>query len=205
MTDGKYYNHDAIWRKRVEQNHAVWGRHSLRVYAEVLALVARFRPRASTLLDVGCGAGAFGSLAAAKGLVYTGVDDSQVGIDLGLQAHQGVRLQCVDMAKPLDSDLGLFDVVTAINSLHCLIDPQDRQTFLNNMVACASADGIVIVTTMCGPVSLEKEPVPARAYLSPVTIKSELHQVGLNTLLFELFEPASEHAKIPNLTLVARR
>jgi hypothetical protein len=86
-----------------------------------------------------------------------------------------------------------------------LIEPQHRQTFLEQMVNCTNPEGIVIVTTMCGPASLEREPVPARAYLSPVTIISEVQRAGLNTLLFELFEPATEHAKIPNLTLVARR
>ncbi len=87
MDDGNrrkaaYYNHDKIWQKRSQDHHPVWGAHSKRLYYQALNLFESLGLLKGTLVDFGCGAGAFGTLCQERGFRYVGLDESQTAIDL---------------------------------------------------------------------------------------------------------------------------
>jgi SAM-dependent methyltransferase len=76
----------------------------------------------ATLLDVGCGAGQAISEAAAKGAIVSGLDASATLLDVAARRTPAADLRQGDI-EALPFDDGVFDVVTAFNSIQYAVDP----------------------------------------------------------------------------------
>ena len=111
-----------------------------KLYGVIAAEVMRRRDNhGATLLDAGCGVGAFlDRLKIAGGLVAIGVDWSETAVDLC-----GMRriLAHVDNADTLGTIDGRFDFITAIDLLDCVDDP----TAVVSSLASHLADGGALI------------------------------------------------------------
>lgn len=104
-------------------------------YAEWLAFVRQemkqFGPVGNKLLDVACGTGEFGILAAKSGLDVTGIDLSEEMLAMAAEKADkaGIRLPLVQQDMSNLAGLPSFDVVTLIcDSLNYLETPEAVQT-----------------------------------------------------------------------------
>jgi len=204
-TTRPYYDHDESWENRAQTGHPVWGGQSFRVYAQLTALLVQHQPPPARIVDIGCGAGAFGRTLQAAGYNYVGVDESPVAIELGHRSFPELDLRRHDGAKAsLKLDGSPFDVVTAVNVLHCLVEPNDRAHFLANLRAQVGLGGRLCLTTMCAPAlpgaRLSKHP---RLYLPVAEIRAELAHAGWKHILAEEHQDATAAAKIANWLVVA--
>ena len=218
MSQKPYYNHDATWLDRTAHRSPVWGHYSAVLYEHVLQILTEeARGRAPTkheslkLLDAGCGAGKFSEFTLAAGYQYVGIDESSVAIALGKSHWPSLDLRCIDLAQPmqpasLSADLlDRFDVVTSLNVLHCLTEQRHRIQYLKNLKACAKSDGVLLLTTMCGPITGAFRPSrEPRIYLDRQTIVNELAASGWPHVIWENALPADDLNPIPNLELMAR-
>jgi 2-polyprenyl-3-methyl-5-hydroxy-6-metoxy-1,4-benzoquinol methylase len=206
-----YYDHDATWKKRRELGTPVWGSYSYKMYREVLDAILEFHNDSEiSVLDVGCGAGAFGEFlrstketTALKDVNFSflGIDSSKEAIELGKECFTSLDLECIDFATgpcPVDFHRK-FSVVTAINVLHCLVKTEHRLQMLRNLQTCLKPNGFAIVTGMIKPV-LEgyRETINARYYADRDELIAEFQEVGLNKVIFERTQLASGRAKISN-------
>jgi 2-polyprenyl-3-methyl-5-hydroxy-6-metoxy-1,4-benzoquinol methylase len=159
------------------------------------------------LLDVGCGAGAFGERVESLGIKYTGVDASEAAINLGRKHFPGLNLAIVDFAKsPLVPQVAdaKFEIVTCINVLHCLTMDADRANLLHNLRQVTMNKGYLILTTMIGPVPLEHQDRRSpRAYRGEDEILVEFAESGWRRLDYEL-EPPRREFLAGNLTFVGQ-
>lgn len=82
-----------------------------------------------TVLDFGCGDGAYASLMAEEGLQITGIDLSEKAIQKAnaRQCHGGTFIRADHMPDTLPS--GFFDMALMLNSLHCLTSSQRSALF----------------------------------------------------------------------------
>jgi 2-polyprenyl-3-methyl-5-hydroxy-6-metoxy-1,4-benzoquinol methylase len=207
-TEKPYYDHDFLWEKRKALRHPVWGSNSHRVYLEVIDLLAAQELPVKSILDVGCGAGAFGPVAAAHGYDYVGVDASAVAIELGRSSFPDTKLFVADFVHPdfVNSRSQSYSIVTCINVLHCLVGDEERIQLLANLLKVAANDARLVLTTMVGPVSedvVEKR-LP-RAYKMVADIVAEVDASGWKELEVVRHSLANERAKIGNITLLARK
>ncbi len=201
----KYYNHDSVWQKRAQLNNPFYGSYSSHLYGKLIRQIQSLHPRSLVglkLLDVGCGAGMFGLKVVEYGMDYTGVDESSVAIEIGLKHNPGIKLKVLDFA--LDhilspNELNAYDMVTCINTLHCLIEKDERVMMLTNIRKALKSEGLFLITTMCGPFT----PVtdfgkPPRHYGLVSDIRGELHQAGFKEILWQNIQTATPQAPIPN-------
>jgi SAM-dependent methyltransferase len=201
-----YYNHDEIWNHRKSQGLSVWGRFSDRVYEKVYDAMKPFIPTDGKILDVGCGAGRFGETLIDRGYDYLGVDESPAAIDLGRATRVQVPLKVVDFARPLPVGFETYDAVTAINSLHCLIEGEHRRQFWQNAKATGGPDGVIVVSTMCGPLPLKHKAFKApRVFKTPEEILLEAASVGIEKVLHREDLPSNFYNPIPNILLILKR
>jgi ubiquinone/menaquinone biosynthesis C-methylase UbiE len=100
-----------------------------------------------SLLDAGCGAGLFASLAAASGADVCGLDVAR-----GLIEHARRRVPeavfVLGELEQLPFQDQAFEVVTAFNSLIYASDPR---VALAELVRVTAPDGLVVLTFGCGP------------------------------------------------------
>lgn len=204
-----YYDHDPIWQTRAASKKPVWGSNSFRIYNKVINLLKPLVGEHEFVLDVGCGAGAFGTVVIEHGWDYFGVDASLSAIELGKSAYPDLKLDCQDFVTAslpfaLQDDEG-FSIVTSINALHCLTETADRNQFLKNIRRSLRQGGVFALTTMAGPVSedLRSTKIP-RAYAAPESIRAELMEAGFRKFIHFTTEPASDFSPIPNLVALVK-
>jgi SAM-dependent methyltransferase len=109
------------------------------------------------LLDVGCGAGGFLQLAAARGADVSGMDATPELLAIARRRNPGVRLDQGDL-ESLPHEDASFDVVTGFNSFQYAADPTQG---LREARRVAKSGGRVVVATWGRPEDCE-----AAAYLS---------------------------------------
>lgn len=203
MKDKPYYNHDQIWEQRHAQGVSVWGRFSDRVYQKIYTYMEPFIPSQGRVLDVGCGAGRFGEFLEERGYDYTGVDESKVAIQLGNKARPQIALKVVDFAQPLPESFPVYDILTAINSLHCLVEEEHRDVFWQNVGRATVPGGVIVLSTMCGPLPKDfKASKAPRIYLSPDELTQEAKKAGIGQLSHREDIPANYFNPIPNVQLI---
>ncbi|MBP9707448.1 MAG: class I SAM-dependent methyltransferase [Oligoflexales bacterium] len=206
-----YYDHDATWKKRRELGTPIWGSYSYKMYREVLDAILEFhKEHELSVLDIGCGAGAFGEFLRStkettalsdQEFSFLGIDSSNEAIELGKERFNSLNLECIDFASgpcPVDFHRR-FSVVTAINVLHCLVKAEHRLQMLKNLQACLKPGGLSIVTGMIKPVLDDyRETINARYYADRDELIAEYKEVGLGKIVFERTQLASGRAKISN-------
>ena len=201
------YNHDDTWTLRKETNDPVWGRYSGILYRRIMSLIETHGNAAHSVLDIGCGAGKFGCDVLAANYHYTGVDESAVAIQLG-KAHWPNRdLHHRDFAvgRADDGMAAAFGVVVSLNVLHCLSEPEHRHTLLANAKRCSVEGGLLVLTTMVGPLQRpHRAGRNPRVYFTPDFIIEELRQSGWNHILHYDLQEASDLNPVANLEVVCR-
>lgn len=92
-------------------------------YARAMDII----PSTGTLLDVGCGAGHFLTLAQQKGLAAVGLELNESAVARARSVGLNVRLETIEDAASRES--GGFDVITAFQVLEHVAKPRDFLTF----------------------------------------------------------------------------
>jgi 2-polyprenyl-3-methyl-5-hydroxy-6-metoxy-1,4-benzoquinol methylase len=205
MTPRPYYDHDPIWRDRARHGTPLWGAYSPSVYGTLLKLLQTHRPAPARVLDAGCGAGAFGRVLAGAGYAYTGVDESAEATRLGREHFPELTLARCDLALPGACVAGgPFDVVTAVNVLHCLVEDDERHRFLTALKIHAAAGGLLLLTTMCAPALPEHRPSKTpRRYAALADLRAALAAAGWAHILHEDHQEATPARPIANWTVAA--
>jgi SAM-dependent methyltransferase len=122
----------------------------------------------SDLLDVGCGAGLLGAMAAERGACVTGIDAAPQMVEIAAEETPGADFRVGDMeALPYDDDS--FDVITGINSFQFVANPVRAAKEAKRVVRCG---GQVVMATWGKPEQCETARVlaalrPADAPPSP--------------------------------------
>ncbi|MFH5805521.1 class I SAM-dependent methyltransferase [Alienimonas sp. DA493] len=106
-------------------------------------------PWGASVLDAGCGNGAFAGTLAAAGRDVVGVDLSESGIAAARQAHPGTRFEVASVTDDLVGRLGRrFDVVTSLEVVEHLYDPRAYAAALFDVLR--PGGGVVLTTPYHG-------------------------------------------------------
>lgn len=100
---------------------------------------------ASSVLDLGCGNGAFTALLADSGYVALGVDHSLSGIEIARDKYHNLDFRQHDVTTPLADDyIARFDAVIAVEVIEHLLLPRK---LMENAIRALKPGGLLIVTT----------------------------------------------------------
>lgn len=94
----------------------------------ILPVVAEWLDQSdrTTILDIGCGNGAFTNALASGGRELLGIDASWSGIEIARRSNQQVRFIQAEIDEALPQDLqGYFDAVVSIEVIEHLLRPRD--------------------------------------------------------------------------------
>lgn len=98
-----------------------------------------------TLLDIGCGNGAFTAALARRGAQVVGIDVSPTGIALARQEHPGIEWDVMSAYDDLQSRFGReFDLVVSLEVIEHLFDPR---LFLNRVFRAVKPGGRFVLST----------------------------------------------------------
>ncbi len=144
------------WIELTENNpgHSAWYIERFRAMAAAgddLAGEARFVdamvPRATRILDAGCGPGRVGGQLAQIGHEVVGVDIDPILIEEARRQHPGSTWVAADLAEFDLGALGIaepFDVVICAGNVLTFLDPDTRRPVLANMAKHLHADGRIV-------------------------------------------------------------
>ena len=199
---GKYYNHDAHWKKQAAVGSTHFGSMSGHMYEKVFQLTQKFFPETKTILDLGCGAGGVGRQFGAL-FDYIGVEESPVAVQLANEKLPDLDIRQGDITHLLEIDK-TFDLIVSVNVIHCLVERNDRIGFWKNCGLLLKKGGGLILTTMCAPIEYEKSSPTPRVFLSYEQIVEEAALYGLWQVVTKEIELHSSHNPVSNLTLCKR-
>lgn len=98
-----------------------------------------------TVLDIGCGNGAFTATLAGRGAQVAGIDVSSTGIALARQEHPGVEWGVMSAYDDLRSHFGReFDLVVSLEVIEHLFDPR---RFLARAFQAVKPGGRLVLST----------------------------------------------------------
>ena len=101
--------------------------------------------RCKSVLDLGCGNGAFTGLLAAEGFDVTGVDHSLSGVDIAQQQYADLTFFQHDITNLLDTAyLGRFDAVVSVEVIEHLLLPRK---LMMNAIGALKPGGLFVLTT----------------------------------------------------------
>jgi 2-polyprenyl-6-hydroxyphenyl methylase/3-demethylubiquinone-9 3-methyltransferase len=108
-------------------------------------VLARLRgARAQSVLDLGCGNGAFGALLAREGYEVTGLDPSASGIEIA-RARGGGSFMQYDLNEPLPArHAGRYDAVVALEVIEHLLLPR---RLMERALAALRPGGLLVLST----------------------------------------------------------
>src|SRR5207245_10877372 len=102
-----------------------------------------------TLLDAGCGDGFWTSVFAGEGLVCSGFDISEGGIEVARERYLGIEFLVADAEKPLPLDGKRFDIVFCRALSHlCRRELLTKATFrvMENLVENLAPEGVFLIS-----------------------------------------------------------
>ena len=153
-----YPGHDELYRERREGGRSGWAtpeQHRVSVAELEQCLASSFFPPRGRILELGSGAGEVSVWLAGRGFDVCGVELSPTAVEWAREraagAGVGVRFEVGDVLA-LAPDLRDFDVALDGHCFHCIIGP-DRARFLAGARTALRPGGLLVVRTMCGPVT----------------------------------------------------
>jgi SAM-dependent methyltransferase len=111
-------------------------------------MVDALLPRASRVLDAGCGPGRVGAELVARGHTVVGVDVDPVLIEAARQDHPGADWRVGDLAEldlPAEGVVEPFDLVVCAGNVVTFLAPATEVVVLERMRAHLRADGRAVV------------------------------------------------------------
>jgi len=138
---------DWYWSAQSEYEH--WHaepRYDYRYILSPVQQMLRNLPATSTVVDAGCGNGAFLSLFQDRGWKLYGVDISRSGIEAATAAFPFADFRCMDIATQAASHpaAGQADVVLAIEVIEHVFLPR---TFIQGCFELLRPGGVLIIST----------------------------------------------------------
>lgn len=156
----KYYDHEARYRQIAERGGCGWddSRPDLQFnsYVHLKAFLEsvhcpKGRP-GSAVLDLGCGGGQAGFLTSHLGHSLTGVDYSATAIELARENSKRLNLAaqfiCGDCLTLNALGEKSFDLALDNHVLHCLVEQEDRASFLTSTQRVLKPGGVLFSATM---------------------------------------------------------
>jgi predicted TPR repeat methyltransferase len=116
-------------------------------------MVDAMLPRASRVLDAGCGQGRTGAELAARGHRVTGVDADQELIGAARADHQGARWIAADLADfdlSEHGDPGLFDAAVMAGNVMLFVAEDTEEQVLLRVAAHLRPDGFAVIGFAAG-------------------------------------------------------
>lgn len=109
----------------------------------VLRLLAE--QQANTVMDLGCGNGAFTAFLAEHNYSMTGLDHSHTGIELSQKHHPQIHFAQHDVLQPLPQQfIGKYDAVVSVEVIEHLLLPRK---LVENAMLALKPRGLFILTT----------------------------------------------------------
>ncbi len=134
-----------IWGTRARDWAEVQEMTGRSIFAAVLARTGV--TAGSDLLDVGCGAGTLGAMAAARGACVAGVDAAPLLVEIAAEQTPGADFRVSEM-EALPYEDNSFDVSTGINSFQFAANPARGVQEAKRVVRCG---GQVVLATWGKP------------------------------------------------------
>jgi predicted TPR repeat methyltransferase len=130
------------WAEDYDADLDTW---SYRAPVRVAADVVTRRPRAGSVLDVGCGTGLVGRALRAHGYAgdLTGLDISEASLEVAERYGDYAVLRAADLQEPLPLDDDSVDVVVCVGVMTYL---PDTEAVWRELVRVARPGGLVVVT-----------------------------------------------------------
>ena len=154
---GKYYDHDAAYRKKKRDGWIGWDRQFDPSEMDLFTREGLLRA-GQRILNLGCGGGQEAIIAARLGCHVDAFDASPTAIDLAIanarvepQAIASrARFTCADFLDHPTIPESLYDVVLDIHCLHCMVREEDRRAFLALSGRALRAGALLLSANMCG-------------------------------------------------------
>jgi len=106
------------------------------------------------VIEFGCGTGPMLRWLAGRGFGGVGIEISKTAVSMARAQSKGtgLRFRQADVCGDCGERPGTFDLVVDGHCLHCVTHAADRWRFLANARRLLKPDGVLAVSTMCGPV-----------------------------------------------------
>jgi len=158
-----YEAHETAYRKMGKDRIASWDQFLGRrtqidpkvkpFLSDVLA--QPWAPKKGKAIELGCGTAPILRWICDKGFTGIGIDISKTAITIAKRQAKStnLRFRRADLCDLNTAGLGKFDLVIDGHCLHCITDPDDRQTFLQNASSLMNKSAAFIIMTMCSPIN----------------------------------------------------
>lgn len=156
-----YPGHDGAYKKNKESGKSGWDDHkgAAQTIADIEKLYNNLMiPRSGHLLEIGCGAGENIVWFAQRGYSVAGIDISPTAVEWARERvlEEGVRadLHVGDVRTLSCLSDEVFDIVHDGHCMHCIIGTDDRSAVFQSIRRVLKKDGIIVVSSMAGNLSL---------------------------------------------------
>jgi SAM-dependent methyltransferase len=171
--------------------------------------------KSAQILEAGCGLGGLSFYLSKMGFYTHGVDQSKLAISMAREINKNKSLYAKFTGQDLCNSEASeqFDIVVDSHLLHCLVDKNDRESYLAFVKNSLTDDGLFFLETMCYqakiqiPIGYEfdasfklykeigDEKIPYRKIIDSIELEQELKSMGFkikylyyhNELSFDVF------------------
>jgi cyclopropane fatty-acyl-phospholipid synthase-like methyltransferase len=220
-----YPGHDSVYQKRRREGRDGWdgdeAEYAKRKRRLQDLLVGLPLSPGSGILEVGCGAGNIALFLASLGYLVHGVDIAPTAIQWARDKAQALGIAATFEAIDVCADQALsgrrFDAVLDGHCLHCIVG-EDRKRFLAMVHRVLPAHGVLVVDTMCGPVTrgpqgydaqtgyVVHQGIATRYIGEPAAIEREIDAGGFAIQRIEREDAGSaSEVGVSSMLIIARR
>lgn len=157
-----YEGHEIQYQKMIKKDILSWDEmigHNKEITSDtkrflIDVLAQPWAPKGGKVIELGCGTAPILRWLCKKKFKGLGVDVSKTAIKMAkeLSKNLDIRFKQADVCNLIGEKYGTFDLAIDGHCLHCIIQPKDRQRFLENAFGLLKQGGLLIVVTMCAPV-----------------------------------------------------
>lgn len=156
-----YFGHEYEYQRMRQQGIFAWDRrhyaweidpHDLQFLTGLFD--AEWWPQSGRVLELGCGTGSLLRWFIEKGYAGTGLDLSETAIAMAKEqsSNLSVDFQVCDVCQEAFPVHIPVDICIDGHFMHCIYDPVDRRSVLNQIVNVLPENGIFVLMSMCAPV-----------------------------------------------------